>query len=71
MIQSKRLGGASSGGLCAQVAGVEEKLQSVRKRNCTPKLDHVMLDLYDPFQDPGTQYISQTICGFGIEQENR
>ena len=72
MIQSKRLGGASSGGLCAQVAGVEEKLQSVRKRNCTPKLDHVMLDLlYDPFQDPGTRYISQTICGVDAEQENR
>ena len=61
MIQSKRLGGASSG---VQVAGVEEKLHS--------KLDHVMLDLlYDPFQDPGSELnISQTICGLGAEQEN-
>ena len=70
MIQSKRLGGASSGGLCVQVAGVEEKLQSVRWRNCTSKLDHMMLDLlYDPFQDPGTRYISHTICGFGADLE--
>ena len=61
VIQSKRLGGASSG---VQVAGVEEKLHS--------KLDHVMLDLlYDPFQDPTTRYISQTICGFVAELENR